>query len=479
MLGAAIGSGRLGADVGGVITVGGGAAVATLFMLPGGITKRAIVIACLVPVLAIVGLAALDLATGGNGHFTRTVLHAHGKSALSDIVIRRYELAFNALKRGLMPFATLIAVLTIVYGIKYRRARLRASRGQRSVARGAGRIGRRGRRRLALQRLRAAAAGDQHVRRGGGHAVRARRSPVGAGGPSRIADVRIALVSPYSWTYPGGVTRHIEALAGRFLEEGHEVRVLAPLDPPDRLSARLHRGRVAAGARAARLPRAARAHRRLPGQRRGVESRAARRTRIDAAPRARRPATSTSCTCTSRSRRSSAGTSLCSSDVPLVGTFHCYSDNRVSNNIANLLGARRRLNRLPVRIAVSEAAAWTGRRFFGGHYRVIPNGVDVPAEPPIAAGSARTRCEIVFVGQAVERKGLPVLLRAFEALREIVPARLTLVGAGPAEIANLVMDDTRHRGAGQGRRRDEGGGAARARTCSARRRWAARASGWS
>jgi hypothetical protein len=121
LLGAAIGSGRLGADVGGVITVGGGAAVATLFMLPGGITKRAVVIACLVPVLAIAGLAALDLATGGNGHFTRTVLHAHGKSALTDIVIRRYELAFNALKRGLMPFATLIAVLTIVYGIKYRR----------------------------------------------------------------------------------------------------------------------------------------------------------------------------------------------------------------------------------------------------------------------------------------------------------------------------------------------------------------------
>src|ERR1700755_3553536 len=25
--------------------------------------------------------------------------------------------------------------------------------------------------------------------------------------------MRVALVSPYSWTYPGGVTRHIEALA--------------------------------------------------------------------------------------------------------------------------------------------------------------------------------------------------------------------------------------------------------------------------
>jgi hypothetical protein len=120
VLGAAIGSGRLGADVGGVITVGGGAAVATLFMLPGGITRRAVVLACLVPIAALAGLAALDLATGGNGHFTRTVLHAHGESALHDIFVRRYELAFNALKRGLMPFATAIAALTIVYGVKYR-----------------------------------------------------------------------------------------------------------------------------------------------------------------------------------------------------------------------------------------------------------------------------------------------------------------------------------------------------------------------
>ena len=119
-LGAAIGSGRLGADVGGVITVGVGAAVATLFLLPGGITRRAVLLACLVPAAALAGLAVLDLATGGNGHYTRTVLHAHGSNALHDIFVRRYELAFNALKRGLMPFATAIAALTIVYGIKYR-----------------------------------------------------------------------------------------------------------------------------------------------------------------------------------------------------------------------------------------------------------------------------------------------------------------------------------------------------------------------
>ena len=46
--------------------------------------------------------------------------------------------------------------------------------------------------------------------------------------------MRIALVSPYSWTYPGGVTRHIEALAEQYLAAGHVVRVLSPVDPDDR-----------------------------------------------------------------------------------------------------------------------------------------------------------------------------------------------------------------------------------------------------
>src|SRR3712207_504818 len=54
--------------------------------------------------------------------------------------------------------------------------------------------------------------------------------------------MRIALVSPYSWTYPGGVTRHIEALGAELRASGHDVRVLAPFDPHDALAARLHKG---------------------------------------------------------------------------------------------------------------------------------------------------------------------------------------------------------------------------------------------
>src|ERR1700732_3010570 len=57
-----------------------------------------------------------------------------------------------------------------------------------------------------------------------------------------VPTVRIALLSPYSWTYPGGVTRHIEALAAELAASGHEPRILAPFDPDDSLSRRLHRG---------------------------------------------------------------------------------------------------------------------------------------------------------------------------------------------------------------------------------------------
>ena len=47
---------------------------------------------------------------------------------------------------------------------------------------------------------------------------------------------------------------------------------------------------------------------------------------------------------------------------------------------------------------------------------------------------------IVFVGQAVERKGLPVLLRAFEALRRQVPAELTIIGVESQELAPMLLD---------------------------------------
>ncbi len=126
-------------------------------------------------------------------------------------------------------------------------------------------------------------------------------------------------------------------------------------------------------------------------------------------------------------------------NVPVVGTFHAYSTKPLPNYIANGLGARRMFNRLSARIAVSEAAAWTGRRWYGGEYTIVPNGVDVGAAPS-APSRAGEEMRILFVGRPEERKGLPILLTAFGALVEHVPCRLTVIGAEREDVLRYVAD---------------------------------------
>jgi hypothetical protein len=120
VLGVVTGAARLGADVGGVITVGAGVAAATLLMLPGRPSRRRIVLAALVPFAALVALAGLELATGGNGHFTRTILHADSAGSLWDVVVRRYRLAFDVFAQGAMPLITVVAALGVAYALCYR-----------------------------------------------------------------------------------------------------------------------------------------------------------------------------------------------------------------------------------------------------------------------------------------------------------------------------------------------------------------------
>ncbi|MEI7625359.1 MAG: hypothetical protein WCK06_04340 [Actinomycetota bacterium] len=115
-----IGYGRLGADVGGVITACAGAAAATVLMLPGGVTRRAVVIACLVPFVGVALLALLDQTTGGNGHFSRSVLEVDGTSNLFDIFKRRGDMALRSAGRGLMPAVTVGAVLASAFAIRNR-----------------------------------------------------------------------------------------------------------------------------------------------------------------------------------------------------------------------------------------------------------------------------------------------------------------------------------------------------------------------
>jgi hypothetical protein len=120
IFGVFVGAGQLGADVGGVITAGSGIAAATILMLPGKLSRPTIAAAALVPIAAVVALAMLDLLTGGNGHFTRTILKADSFQSLLDVIERRYTLAFNVLSTGAMPLVTIVTALAVAYAVRYR-----------------------------------------------------------------------------------------------------------------------------------------------------------------------------------------------------------------------------------------------------------------------------------------------------------------------------------------------------------------------
>jgi phosphatidylinositol alpha-mannosyltransferase len=236
------------------------------------------------------------------------------------------------------------------------------------------------------------------------------------------------------------VGRHVEALAEELTRRGHFVRLLAPYDPDDRIARVTHKG-------AAPEPREAPDYLVPVGRTVGIPMNGA-----------------VSNLALTPSAVAAVGRTLRDEDFdvvhvhepnapvlswyaaeaarqPLVATFHTYSTGTVIQHFtASVLGTRRIYQKLHGRIAVSEAARWTAQRYNGGHYRVIPNGVDLAAAPT-APKPASDDLRLLFVGRAEERKGLPVLLRAFEALRAAgVSARLTVAGATDEEVQPYLME---------------------------------------
>ena len=244
--------------------------------------------------------------------------------------------------------------------------------------------------------------------------------------------MRVALVSPYSWTYPGGVTRHIEALAGELDRVGHDVKVLAPFDPDRR------RPRCCTAARGRRCATCrngwCRSGRTIGWPLNGAVS--------ESSPASRR-----------RSRRCAASCARAAFDVvhlhepvaPAGRLGHADERGRAARGHVPLLlgvGACRTRSRrcsargasstaCNVRIAVSEAAAWTGRRFYGGRYRVIPNGVVVPdGGVPRAARAPARRAAADRVRRPGRRAQGPAACCCAPSRRcaAQIPAELTVIG---------------------------------------------------
>ena len=249
--------------------------------------------------------------------------------------------------------------------------------------------------------------------------------------------MRVAIVSPYSWTYPGGVNRHVEALSTELIDRGHELRVLAPWDPPDRISRLLHRAPPEVVSRPDYLVTLGRT--KAFGANGAVSNIGVSPEGVVTMRRELRAFDPDVVHVHEPLVPLPAADAVSWREAPVVGTFHTYSTKSVPNHVASLLGARRKFNNMRARIAVSEAAAWTGRRWFGGNYTVIPNGVDVGA-PPSAPKPASDELRLIFVGRPEERKGLPVLLAAFAALIEHVDARLTVIGSERADVLRYLTD---------------------------------------
>src|SRR5256714_4632601 len=118
--------------------------------------------------------------------------------------------------------------------------------------------------------------------------------------------------------------------------------------------------------------------------------------------------------------------------VPLVATFHASGElawMKLATPVWGFLAER-----LDHRIAVSQDAAETARRYLPGDYEVIPNGVAMPEHADPAGRENR----IVFLGRHEPRKGLQVLLRAWPEIRRQTGARLRVLGADPLQVRLLL-----------------------------------------
>ncbi|MGH2751072.1 MAG: glycosyltransferase family 4 protein [Actinomycetota bacterium] len=232
--------------------------------------------------------------------------------------------------------------------------------------------------------------------------------------------MKIAIVCPYAWDRFGGVQTHVRAQASTLRERGHEVTVIAPRTwlaprPPGDLEQVDEAVRIG---RAVSIP----ANGSLAPITFGpVAAAGIRRTLGELRPdvvHLHEPLIP-----------SLSGLALLNASAPCVGTFHASSEASMAYWTARpfLKGA---IDRLRVRIVVSEAARDLIARYFPGSYEQIPNGVEVSryrASSPVDLGAGRT---VLFLGRFERRKGLEVLIQAMARLRDL-SAKLVVVGTGP------------------------------------------------
>ena len=232
--------------------------------------------------------------------------------------------------------------------------------------------------------------------------------------------MKIGIVNPYSWDVPGGVGFHISDLALKLRSRGHDVQVLTPStsdDLPEWITSAGSSVSIPFNGSVANI---------------SIKPKALARTRRWLADNdfdvvhVHEPVVPSV---------SMAAAML--SSAPLVGTFHAALGRSVSRAIASA-PMRLYMERIGVRIAVSEEARRTLIEHHGGDAVIIPNGVETAsfrtAQPLDQWVATDERPVIVFLGRLDEpRKGLGIFAGVIERVLEAIPgARFLIAGRGDA-----------------------------------------------
>ena len=242
--------------------------------------------------------------------------------------------------------------------------------------------------------------------------------------------MKVGIVVPYSWSFWGAVVEHAELQADALERLGVQTRTIIGHDPPGRFTSALHprhgrHGRpppeVLPVGRSVIVP----ANGTLPNIVLSPSSVvrikwALERERFDVL-HLHEPMTPAICVAV-----------LSLARAPMVATFHASGNlgwMRMAKPVWGFLA-----DRLDHRIAVSEQALESQRRWLPGEYEIIPNGVLIP--PEADAGGREHR--IVFAGRQEPRKGLQILLRAWPEIRQRTGVRLRIVGADPLAVRLLL-----------------------------------------
>ncbi len=235
--------------------------------------------------------------------------------------------------------------------------------------------------------------------------------------------LRIGLVCPYSLTIPGGVQMQVLALARELRARGHEVRVLGPCDGPPPESFITPVGKslplAANGSIAPLAPDPPAALRTMWVLR--DEDFDVLHVHEPLAP-------------------GPTLTAVLTRTAPIVGTFHAAGQSTSYRLFHRTLS--KFIERIDHKVVVSKDALALAESHLGGEYEVLFNGVDIgqiQAVDPLLTDHPT----VFFCGRHEDRKGLRILIDAFDQMPDDVDLWIASDGPDTAALMHRTSGDRR------------------------------------